>query len=332
MSRPPCAALSVFCAMALCNGAVQAGQCSRACKTCEDTQMVAVVYSVTDLVIPLDAAVKNTKTLENSLMAVLRQAVDPESWVEKGGAATVNYFPLGMALVIKQTPANQKKVAELLSSLRDLQNLEVSLDMALVCVTPDVAQSFMKAADFKELNASARGRSVQATFMNQRQRTGWLEMFQGFRTTETMQAPRITVFNGQSGSLNVMDELEFLDSIDIDSIPSSGAGPEPIEQGLRADVLPVVSADRQHVRLHVNLFYGSKCNQLRLDQVVVIPHGGTFVCHLGKQVLQSPKTCKIPAFAGVCGVGLCSATVDLGAEEREVFLLVTPRVIVNKGK
>src|SRR5262249_27734675 len=106
---------------------------------CPKPKLVQKVYQVADLVVPLDSSpapcadvkpepaagpalrVEKTgcqvarKDLSKLLVKLLVTMIDPESWAEKGGPGQVDYFPLGMALVINQTPDVHEKIAELLT-------------------------------------------------------------------------------------------------------------------------------------------------------------------------------------------------------------------------
>jgi hypothetical protein len=106
------------------------------------------------------------------------------------------------------------------------------------------------------------------------------------------------------------------------------------EVGLDAWLLPVVSADRQFVRLHLNLTDSwvdqtavmdvdqrmSRIGKLTLDKTFVIRDGRTLVCRLGQGAVTTydevgPLGCQF---------------VGIGRDTREVFLLVTTRVIVDE--
>src|SRR5262249_35813416 len=57
------------------------------------------------------------------------------TWSEVGGKGTIQYYPLGMALVINQTQDIQEQIVDLLQALRRLQDLEVAIEMRLVSVS-----------------------------------------------------------------------------------------------------------------------------------------------------------------------------------------------------
>jgi type II secretory pathway component GspD/PulD (secretin) len=73
-------------------------------------------------------------TIEDVLMKLITNVVQPSSWSDVGGSGTIDYFPIGMALVINQTPDIQEQVAELLDSLRRLQDMEVAVEVRIINV------------------------------------------------------------------------------------------------------------------------------------------------------------------------------------------------------
>ncbi len=72
------------------------------------------------------------QTLEDVLIKMITSTIKPESWSDMGGPGTIEFFPLGMALVINQTPDIQEQVAELLQALRRLQDLEVTVEVRFI--------------------------------------------------------------------------------------------------------------------------------------------------------------------------------------------------------
>src|SRR6202012_830546 len=81
-----------------------------------------------------------------------------------------------------------------------------------------------------------------------------LEAAQGDRRTHIMQAPKITVFNGQTSNINVQDVMFFLTGV---SVVQAGAQTffvpqnQPFPIGVGMTVTPVVSADRRFVRVNL---------------------------------------------------------------------------------
>jgi hypothetical protein len=63
---------------------------------------------------------------EAALIQFIQNTVEPQSWSKSGGLATIEFFPLGKAMVVSQTPENQEKVQKLLNALRLLQGPKVA--------------------------------------------------------------------------------------------------------------------------------------------------------------------------------------------------------------
>ena len=97
----PVAALTLFAhAAPACaeGGAIPVNQCN-------SRQLVQRTYAVADLVVPIDMDNEPGKpadrtTREAELMSLILSAVAPDSWESVGGVGTLQYFPLGMALVV----------------------------------------------------------------------------------------------------------------------------------------------------------------------------------------------------------------------------------------
>jgi hypothetical protein len=74
------------------------------------------VYAVGDLVDDDDSI--------EDLIGVVTTTIDPASWVDNGGAGTIDYFALGKGLVVNQTPDVQEQVVELLAALRRVKHAD----------------------------------------------------------------------------------------------------------------------------------------------------------------------------------------------------------------
>src|SRR5262249_28776480 len=113
-------------------------------------QLSQVVYPIADLVIPVDEVTpvickmldkpQTKKTVEDDLIRLITTKIDPQSWECNGGLGKLQFFPLGMQLVVVNTKDVQKKVADLLANLRQLQDKqdkEYVLEMKLVLAQED---------------------------------------------------------------------------------------------------------------------------------------------------------------------------------------------------
>ena len=80
-------------------------------------------------------------TLERELIRLITTTIKPDSWSGLGGEGTIEYFPIGLALVINQSPEVIEEVERLLESLRKLQDLEVSIEVKVVSPGRDVLRT-----------------------------------------------------------------------------------------------------------------------------------------------------------------------------------------------
>ncbi len=263
------------------------------------------------------------QTMENLLMDLIKSTVATDTWRDSGGPATVQFYPLGMALVVNQTLEVQEEVAALLNALRRLQDLEVAIEMRMVSVseaffermgldfdiniktphsrnesqllsgqfapfgsvnrnlgvnnvvsgltpagtlTPDLNIPIKSSSydftippfgGFPGTFGSDGGLSLGLAFLNDIQVFMFLEAASGDRRTNVMQAPKITVFNGQVATLSIVDQQFFLTDVQV-AVPSNGnqlffiPNQQPFPIGVNLTVTPVVSADRRFVRINLS--------------------------------------------------------------------------------
>jgi type II secretory pathway component GspD/PulD (secretin) len=259
-------------------------------------------------------------TIEDMLIRLITQTVEPSTWTEVGGKGTIQYFPLGLALVINQTQDIQEQIQDLLAALRRLQDLEVAIEMRLVSVSeaffemmrldfdlnitnrqtryepqlitqqfapPGYINAFRPNGFFSGLTPAGTftpdlgvpinnssfdfalppfggypgtfgadgGLTLGLAFLSDIQVFMLLEAAQGDRRYNVMQAPKITVFNGQTATINVNDGQFFLTQVNVVPFGSQLVFQPvnaPVLFGVFLQVTPVVSADRRFVRLNMN--------------------------------------------------------------------------------
>jgi hypothetical protein len=89
---------------------------------------VARTYPIGDLLIlPLNAfegyaeCADQTSRIGRSVVKLITATISPQTWAENGGCGSIDYFPVGKALVIYQTADVQEQIADLLAALRRVQ-------------------------------------------------------------------------------------------------------------------------------------------------------------------------------------------------------------------
>ena len=233
--------------------------------------MVVKTYSVGDLVVPLPKAGQPAnqlpKTLEVQLIQSITTAVQPKSWKAAGGVGTLDYFPLGMALVVSAAPEVHQELAKYLDSVRQMNDLQIVVELKVVTMTSEALAKCPLGADFLPTKESPDTIRTRTKFVSEDQVAGLLT---GHPEITTMTAPRLAILNGQEGCVRVGQVEYFLTGVTVQSannallfIPRN----EPHETGLDVKVEGTVSADKRFVRLAVN----GKSRDLAVRPVAQIP-------------------------------------------------------------
>jgi hypothetical protein len=213
--------------------------------------------------------------MEDTLIKLITSTVAPQSWSEVGGRGTIAFYPIGMGLVVSQTPEVQEQVAELLAALRRLQDEEVTLECRFVTVPEGMLGKFgvegsseccltcaegcpmARTAIAKKLSAAGPSQN-KPIFLDDAELRCFMEACQRDQNSCVMQTPRITLFNGQNANLSLVDHQFYVTGMTIRwngeqvmAVPQQ----ESVETGLRMGVKAVISGDRKEVNteLKVNL-------------------------------------------------------------------------------
>jgi general secretion pathway protein D len=264
------------------------------------------------------------QTMERMLIDLIKNAVSKNSWSDAGGKGEIQFYPLGMALVVNQTLEVQEEVAALLNALRRLQDLEIAVEMRMVSVSEAFFEKMGLDFDINiktghsrmeqnllsgqfapfgsvnrnlgvngvvsgltpagtltpDLNIPIRnssydfsvppfggfpgtigqdgGLSLGLAFLNDIQVFMFLEAAQGDRRSNIMQAPKVTMFNGQVVTLTITDQQFFLTDVQL-AVPANGnqlffvPNNAPYPLGIAITVTAVVSADRRFVRINPSI-------------------------------------------------------------------------------
>jgi general secretion pathway protein D len=224
-------------------------------------------------------------------MKLITSTVAPESWAAKGGAGTIDYYPLTLSLAVNQPAEIQEKIAEVLDSLRKLQDVEVAVEVRFLAVSEaifrDVFVSGEKEKSNQEPTASAKsccekGKCAKGatlsidvvrkdvTFLSNIQLFLLMEAIQADMFTNVMQAPKICLLNGHWTEIEIGDHQVYVTGLDIsrkDDKLVFQPKTETFFTGLKMALLPVVLPDKRCVRINVN----STETSLDSEKVPLIP-------------------------------------------------------------
>ena len=382
------------------------------------------------------------KTIADSLIHLITSTIKPESWDRMGGPGTIEYFPLGMALVVgQQTPDIQEQVADLLAALRRLQDMEVTVEIRFITLSesfferigidfninienlntkydPLIISGQFAPAGFnnvfrpknflvgllpggsnsppgaftEDLNIPIRnssfgpalppfggfpnapgmdgGLSLGLAFLSDIQVFLFMEAAQADQRTNVLQAPKLTLFNGQNSTLSVTNNQWFVTN--LAAFQSNGQvifAPSNTQfaVGVTISVQAVVSADRRFVRMNLNpnltsisaapaaLFpittfitpvfengaqgqpvpftqYVQQPNiqSVTIETTVMVPDGGTVLLGGLKALREGRNEFGPPILSKIPYISRLFKNVGYGRETQSLLIMVTPRIIINE--
>ena len=105
--------------------------------------------------------------------------------------------------------------------------------------------------------APGGGINMGLAFLSDIQVFLFMEAAQGDQRTNVMQAPKLTLFNGQTATLNVGDTQFFVMDVGVETLPNGNVTFQPRTQGyfngIQLTIQAIISADRRTVRLSPNI-------------------------------------------------------------------------------
>lgn len=272
----------------------------------------------------------------DSLIELITTTIVPESWEELGGPGTLSPYEQNLSLVVSQTQEIHDKLADLLSQLRRLQDLQVTIEVRFITLSDNFFERIgvnfnfdLKSNDggavVGSLGQADGARSVtvglqqsgditqdldlkftQNMFANTVPVIGGLagvatdvgaqfgfamlsdiEAFfimqaaQGDLRSNVMQAPKVTLFNGQMAFVNDTTSRPFVTSI-TPVVGDFAAAGQPVivvlNEGTTLTVQAVVSPDRRFVRLTLVPMFS------RIGDVQEFTYEGTSTTRRGSSV------------------------------------------------
>lgn len=236
----------------------------------------------------------------DSLINLIQTTIEPDTWDLLGGPSTMQEYRANLTLVVSTTTDVHEQIADLLASLRRLQNLQVTIEVRFITLSDSFYERIGVDFDIEfddnvtELPLDDRGPSVQVglsgpnglltsdldvqfsqgtfgaatpTFGNfvagQGGQIGFailsdieafffLEAAQGDSRSNVMQAPKVTMFDGQIANVSDFTQRPFVTGI-VPVVGDFAVAQQPViavlSEGTQLNVQAVVSNDKRFVRL-----------------------------------------------------------------------------------
>jgi type II secretory pathway component GspD/PulD (secretin) len=205
------------------------------------------------------------RTREGELINMITTCVDPTSWADKGGKATIAYHAGCMTLAVHALPAHHERIAAVLSELRRQQEMQVALEVRLISYSGGLAErvglnfegsekvTLLGVPGSADQALDAANKLSRVIFLNSAQAAEFQEAIQSDQHTNIMQLPKITVFNGQKTRLSAGDVQSFVTNMDSRRVGEQAVMIPRCEvmptSGFFLSARPTISADRRFVKL-----------------------------------------------------------------------------------
>jgi hypothetical protein len=329
---------------------------------------VTKAYQVADLVIPPPPigapCCDKPKTTEADLIHKITAAVEPKSWSAAGGSCTIDYFPLGMALVVNATPDVQEAVGKYLDLVRKMQDQQVVTEIHLMTVSDACFEKLGLGGVF----APAKGQTKPAARLCAPGETAeLLRCTKGDIDTSLHAAPRLTCLNGQAGRVRVGETEHFLTGVSISNVRGQlvyEPKNEAHDLGVDLTIEPTVLGDGRLVRLAVHgavrelavrpvpttpittlitpVSHGNRPAEpapftqfiqqpsfatRKVEDTVVIPDGGTAILYGGKATLEETVKEPLPTLSDVPFLAAVFARDRKVTTTNHLLVLVSAKVV-----
>ena len=240
------------------------------------------------------------------LIGLIESTISPDQWQTAGGTSSMREFRQNLSLVVTAPQETHEAIANLLKSLRALQNLQVTIEVRFIQLSdtfferigldfdfnirdklnkvtppsrvqgsPKVAvglssgvgplgPSFTSDLDFQVRNnfgvtpafgspdAGDAGTQVGLAILSDLELFFFLQAVQGNSRTNVLNAPKVTMFDGQTASINDTAQRPFVVSFDP-VVGDFAVAQRPVivvlNEGTQMNVQSVVSQDKRFVRL-----------------------------------------------------------------------------------
>jgi len=220
----------------------------------------------------------------DQITKLISETVAPESWREAGGT-TGALRELQGQLIVTQTPENQQQLSNLLEKLREARAIQVTVETRFLSVqrnfledvgvdlnmifnlngslsknispipvssTGDTFTQAPTTAVPGSIGSTATSLTTSATYLDDFQVGLILRATQASQTSMIVQAPRVTLFNGQRAYVLVSTQLAYVSNLSA-QVGTGVAAFSPqisvVDSGVLLDVTATVSADRKYVTL-----------------------------------------------------------------------------------
>ncbi|HYV35931.1 MAG TPA: hypothetical protein VE988_09525 [Gemmataceae bacterium] len=231
------------------------------------------------------------------------------------------------------------------------KNSELAVDIKVICLERDTADHFLALAGFQEITGCGPDSFAKVATLTDVNYQTWLAVFEhdllSKLTIDTVDLPTVVASSGETAAFEFGGEQAIQAAATADPQVSkdrmqsffflTGAHDSAAQVGFTGAVTPTVAADGESFHVTINMTrivhhvgaYDKKphAGKLTLDQMQAIAQGQTAVFHIGTTRGENLYTYALPGLSDLPKIGDMFQVHASFQGEREVFVLVTPRVV-----
>ncbi len=267
------------------------------------------------------------RELVEQITSLVRDTVDPASWIENGGRIG-QIREIGGQLIVTQSPSGHDGIARLLAVLRQNRSLQISVETRLILIDPTRVPEGALKGRLNEIEQGKANLDVKGDwFLVNDEVAKLLAEVKAIPDASLISAPRLTIFNGQRAFVQVVTQHPYVSDVRRGAADKKWEVVHDIaESGIHVNVAGAIAADRKYVTLTVN----PKLSTLaRMENVpTTLPADAPAGVQVQRPVIRAQElstSVSIPDGGTVVLGGL--ADPREGKERRVLLLLVSPKVI-----
>ncbi len=314
------------------------------------------------------------------IITTIMQTISPESWYENGGQGTIQVFQ-NTQLIVLQTPQIQQQVAQLISDLNKRFGMQVAIEARFLAVSEDFLENInfdmdliydfggdLGNVNFIQNNLDGAPNPSLSAFgsyggiMDDLQVSFLLSATQSNTNQRTLDAPKLTVMNGESATIVITQQQAYVGDYDFEAITSTGdnenvitiADPTiyTISDGVVLNITPTISSDRKYVLLNIgtalsNLDLGTTydipsqetgtlfpvtlplLDSTTIQTRVNVPDQGTLLIGGLKINQQIEREKGVPVLSKIPYLGRLFRNANQESRQNVLLILVKPTVIIK---
>jgi general secretion pathway protein D len=313
------------------------------------------------------------------IITAITTTINPDSWYENGGTGTILVYQDNQ-LIVLQTPEIQKQVKKLIEDMQKKFGMQISIEARFLIVKEDFLENInldfdatydfggkLGVVDFQQNNldggespALKTGASYGNLQLDDLQVNFLLQATQQTTNSRQLNAPKLTVINGESAAINVLTQKSYVGDYEFENVTQSGdnanttiiADPTiySITDGVGLNITPTISADRKYVLLNVSTTLSdSTLNDFpipddtgfdrniqvpTLDSITIytrvsVPDQGTLLIG-GLKINQESEIEKgVPILSKIPYFGRLFKNSNMSKEQYVLLILVKPSIIIR---